>query len=69
MKLEDIQIWILRILGYKIEDINVKENIEFIANLAKKAHLLSVDITELFFDKFNYKRFILGILDLIFMLI
>ena len=69
MKLENIQILILRILGYKIEDINVKENIESSANLAKKAHLLSVDITELFFDKFNYKRFILGILDLIFMII
>ena len=69
MKLENIQILILRILGYKIEDINVKENIESSANLAKKAHLLSVDITELFFDKFNFKRFLLGILDLIFLLI
>lgn len=69
MKLENIQIWILSILGYKIQDINIKQSIELAANLAKKSHLISVDITELFFDKVNFIGFFLEILDFIFLFI
>ena len=70
MKLEDIQILILSILGYEIHVADdVKESIKMIANLAKKAHLISVDITELFFNKFDLVRFFFGIVDLIFLLI
>ena len=58
-----------RLLNKFVESIDIKKSIISVANLAKKAHLITVDITELFFDEFNYKRFFLGIIDLIILIV
>ena len=58
-----------RLLNQFVESIDIKKSIISIAGLAKRGHLITVDITEYFFGEFNYKRFFLGIIDLILLIL